>query len=305
MFNDQELLKISEAINGTWLLVNNQALSDFALDVFLEDVDGYSFFDVMTAIRNARKQAKGRISIGDIMQQMQNNDGRPSAEEAWAMAIKSLNENLTIALTKETQDALGCGALELLNIGDKFNAGRAYIEKYNQLVTSARDKKVPISWFVSLGDDKDQRDNIVRQAYKEKKITKEQAEMILPYHKSDEGIYKALQNSVALMIENKGSNSGHAMLERSQELKNAAQIHQDRIAMLRKALQDDEKPRYDGAKSKRDTLAIFEDAERLGVFKSESERKEWLAKAGNGESMRDLQLIMLEKRQELKASGAA
>lgn len=34
MFNDQELVKISEAINGTWLLVNNQALSDFALDVF-------------------------------------------------------------------------------------------------------------------------------------------------------------------------------------------------------------------------------------------------------------------------------
>ena len=41
MFNDQELLKISEAINGTWLLVNNQALSDFALDVFLEDIDEF------------------------------------------------------------------------------------------------------------------------------------------------------------------------------------------------------------------------------------------------------------------------
>ncbi|WP_230684400.1 hypothetical protein, partial [Streptococcus pneumoniae] len=78
----------SEAINGTWVLFNNQALSDFALDVFLEDVDGYSFVDVMTAIRNARKQAKGRISIGDIMQQMNNMDGRPSAEEAWALAVK-------------------------------------------------------------------------------------------------------------------------------------------------------------------------------------------------------------------------
>ena len=86
MFNDQELVKISEAINGTWLLVNNQALSDFALDVFLEDVDGYSFVDVMTAIRNARKQAKGRISIGDIMQHLDNLDGRPNSDEAWATA---------------------------------------------------------------------------------------------------------------------------------------------------------------------------------------------------------------------------
>lgn len=240
MFNDQELVKISEAINGTWLLVNNQALSDFALDVFLEDVDGYSFVDVMTAIRNARKQAKGRISIGDIMQQMDNMDGRPSAEEAWALAVKSLDENLTIALTQETQEAWSSGASELLDIGDKFNASRAYIEKYNQLVTAARDKNVPISWFVSLGDDKDQRDNVVRQAYKENKITKEHAETLLPYHKSDEGIYKALQNSVALMIENKGSNAGHAMLERSEELKTAAQIHQNRIAMLRKALQTED-----------------------------------------------------------------
>lgn len=305
MFNDQELLKISEAINGTWLLVNNQALSDFALDVFLEDVDGYSFVDVMTAIRNARKQAKGRISIGDIMQQMDNMDGRPSAEEAWALAVKSLDENLTIALTQETQEAWSSGASELLDIGDKFNASRAYIEKYNQLVAAARDKNVPISWFVSLGDDKDQRDNVVRQAYKENKITKEHAETLLPYHKSDEGIYKALQNSVALMIENKGSNAGHAMLERSEELKTAAKIHQDRIAMLRKALQTEENPRYDGAKSKRETLAIFDDAERLGVFKNEHERKYWLNKAGNGESMIGLQVLMLEKRQELKEQGAA
>lgn len=303
MFNNQELVKISEAINGTWLLVNNHVLTEFALDVFLEDTECYSFVDVMTAIRNARKQAKGRISIGDIMQHLETLDGRPSAEEAWALAVKSLDENLTIALTQETQEAWSSGASELLDIGDKFNASRAYIEKYNQLVTAARDKNVPISWFVSLGDDKDQRDNVVRQAYKENKITKEHAETLLPYHKSDEGIYKALQNSIALMIENKGSNAGHAMLERSEELKTAAQIHQNRIAMLRKALQTEDNPRYDGAKSKRDTLAIFDDAERLGVFKSDSERKAWCKKAGNGESMRDLQLLMLEKRQELKASA--
>lgn len=305
MFNNQELVKISEAINGTWLLVNNQALSDFALDVFLEDVDGHSFVDVMTAIRNTRKQAKGRISIGDIMQQMENMDGRPSAEEAWALAVKSRDEDLTIVLTQETQEAWLSGASELLDIGDKFNASRAYIEKYNQLVIAARDKNVPISWFVSLGNDKDQRDDVVRQAYAEKKITKAQAQTMLPYHKADEGTYKALQNSVALMIENKGANAGHAMLERSEELKTAAKTHQDRIAMLRKALQTEDKPRYDGAKSKRDTMAIFEDAERLCVFKSDSERKSWLKKAGNGESMKDLQLIMLEKRQELKTKGAA
>lgn len=305
MFNDQELVKISEAINGTWLLVNNQALSDFALDVFLEDVDGYSFVDVMTAIRNARKQAKGRISIGDIMQQMQNMDGRPSAEEAWALAVKSLDENLTIALTQETQEAWSSGASELLDIGDKFNASRAYIEKYNQLVTAARDKNVPISWFVSLGNDKDQRDHVIRQAYAEKKITKAQAQTMLPFHKTDEGTYKALQNSVALMIENKGANAGHHELDKVAAIKIAGELQQARIAELKKAAQASDIDRVDGTKSKRDSLAIFEDAERLGVFTSDKERKEWCKKAGNGESMKDLQMMMLAKRQEIKTAGAA
>ena len=67
------------------------------------------------------------------------------------MAVKSLDEDLTIALTQETQDAWTSGAAELLDMGDKFNASRAFIEKYNQLVTSARDQKKPISWFCIFG----------------------------------------------------------------------------------------------------------------------------------------------------------
>ena len=98
------------------------------------------------------------------------------------------------------------------------------------------------------------------------------------------------------MIENKGATTGHHELDKVAAIKKAGELQQERIAALKKAAQIDDKPRYDGAKSKRDTLAIFDDAERLGVFKNEHERKYWLNKAGNGESMRDLQVLMLEKR---------
>lgn len=305
MFNDQELVKISEAINGTWLLVNNQALSDFALDVFLEDVDGYSFVDVMTAIRNARKQAKGRISIGDIMQHLDNLDGRPSSDEAWATASQSLDEYTTIVWTTETAEAFGV-ASPLLDIGDKFNAAKAFKEKYDHLVSNNRLNQKPIAWMANVGTDSGSRQQVIQQAIAEGKFSKEQALHLLPNHKPvAKGAYEAIQSTVALMIENKGANAGHAMLERSEELKNSAQILQDRIAALKKAAQIEDKPRLDGAKSRRDTMAVFEDAERLGVFTSDKERKSWCAKAANGENMKDLQMMMLTKRQELKTAGAA
>lgn len=294
MFNDQELVKISEAINGTWLLVNNQALSEIALDIFLDDVEDYPFVAVMTAIRNARKQAKGRVSIGDVMQHLNNLDGRPSAEEAWAMAVKSLDEDLTIALTQETQDAWTSGAAELLDMGDKFNASRAFIEKYNQLVTSARDQKKPISWFVSLGYNKDQREEAIRQAYKEKKITQEHARTLLPYHTAIEGAYQAIESNVALMIENKGASAAHHELSRVDELKRAADVHQQRLAELHKAIgMTPSQPKKHNA---RECLVIFEQAESAQVFTDRDDKKHWLEVAGSAGDMRELQQRILAKR---------
>ena len=305
MFNDQELVKISEAINGTWLLVNNQALSEIALDIFLDDVDGYSFVAVMTAIRNARKQAKGRISIGDIMQHLDNLDGRPSWEEAWATASQSLDEYTTVVWTAETAEAFGV-ASPLLDIGDKFNAAKAFKEKYDSLVSDNRLNQKPVAWIANIGTDSGSRQQVIQQAIAEGKFSKEQALHLLPNHKPvAKGTYEAIKTTVSLMIENKGANVGHHELDKVAAIKRAGELQQARIAELKKAAQINESSRNDGTKSKRDSLAIFEDAERLGVFTSDSERKAWCAKAANGDSMKDLQVMMLAKRQELKMAGAA
>ena len=230
-------------------------------------------------------------------------DGRPIAEEAWSSAIKSLDENETIVWTEETAEAWYSCANELMLVGDKFNASRGFISKYDELVSIARKQNKPVVWQVAQGYDKDKRDQVIREAYKAKKITQAQAIILLPHHKIDSDQYTAIKSTVTAMIENKSVTAESTTLKRTEELKNAAQIHQERIAALKNAAQIDDKPRYDGAKSKRDTLAIFDDAERLGVFKNEHERKYWLNKAGNGESMRDLQVLMLEKQQLLKVSA--
>lgn len=293
MFNDQELVKISEAINGTWLLVNNQALSEVALDIFLDDVEGYPFVAVMTAIRNARKQAKGRVSVGDVMGHLENLDGRPSAEEAWAIAVKSLDNNLTVALTHEMQNALASGVSELLEMGDKFNASRAFVEKYNQLVASAREQKLPVGWFMSLGYDKDMRDEAIRQAYKENKITKEYAQILLPYHQAVEGTFERIQNNVSLMIENKGATNDHKTLSRIDELKTSGELHQKRISELRKAIGVEQPIKKRNAF---ECLAVFEQAESKKVFIDADDKKHWLVVAGNGGDMSPLLQRILDKR---------
>lgn len=303
MFNNQEVLKISEAITGTWLLVNNQALSDVALDIFLDDVECYPFLAVMTAIRNARKQAKGRVSVGDIMQCLSDLDGRPSADEAWAIASQVLDESATVVWNDEIMQAWSI-ACPLLEMGDKFNAARAFKEKYEQVVDRSRSNNIAVKWLANIGTDNDLRQRAIEQALSKKIITHTQAKHWLPNHVVSEGAYAAIKSNVSLMIENKSANSGHVMLERSEELRRAAQVHQDRIAELKKAAGVEAEARPDGAKSKRDSLAIFEDAERLGVFKNDKERKEWCAKAANGENLKGLQALMLIAKSARKAGAA-
>lgn len=232
-------------------------------------------------------------------------DGRPRAEEAWAVAIGAMDENDTIVWTQETADAWYSCANELMQAGDKFNASRGFIAKYDELVLVARKQNKPVVWLVAQGYDKDKRDQVVREAYKAKKISQSQAVALLPHHKSDGESYEAIKTRVSLMIENKGANVGHHELDKVAAIKRAGELQQARIAELKKAAQASDIDRVDGTKSKRDSLAIFEDAERLGVFTSDKERKEWCKKAGNGESMKDLQMMMLAKRQEIKTAGAA
>jgi len=232
-------------------------------------------------------------------------DGRPRAEEAWAVAIGAMDENDTIVWTQETADAWYSCASELMQAGDKFNASRGFIAKYDELVLAARKQNKPVTWLVAQGYDKDKRDHVIREAYKAKKISQAQAVALLPHHKSDGESYEAIKTTVSLMIENKGATTGHHELDKVAAIKKAGEVQQERIAALKKAAQIDDTPRVDGAKSKRDCLSVFEDAERLGVFKSDAERKSWCAKAANGENMKDLQMMMLAKRQELKTAGAA
>jgi hypothetical protein len=292
MFKPEQISKLSETISAMWLLINAQPLSEAAIDIFIDDVSGIPFESVMLAMLTARRQCKSRISIGDLMKQLQNMDGRPSAEEAWSIASQVMNEAVTVIWTTEIAEAWQV-AFPLVEMGDKFSAARAFKEKYESAVLIARSERRTAHWIANIGDDQGLRQLAIEQATNERKLSPEYAMQLLPSYKPvADGVYAAIDSKVTGLIENKIAII--APLDRVAEIKTAAEKHNERIAGLKKAAGvADERP--DRTKCKRDSLAIFEQAESMGIFADNAESKLWAAKAASGDDMRELQIRILSR----------
>lgn len=91
------------------------------------------------------------------------NDGRPGAEEAWAIALRSTNEAETVVWTAEIAQALAI-ARPVLDAGDEVGGRMAFREAYGRLVDGARRHGMPAAWFASLGFDQRLRDQALTAA---------------------------------------------------------------------------------------------------------------------------------------------
>lgn len=106
-------------------------------------------------------------------------DGRPGAEEAWAIALASRDESDTVVWTAEIAEAFGvCSTI--LSTGDEVGARMAFKDAYNRLVTAARLRNLPAAWSVSLGWDTGKREAAVGKAVTAGLLPAPQAKALLP-----------------------------------------------------------------------------------------------------------------------------
>lgn len=106
-------------------------------------------------------------------------DGRPTADEAWAIALTSRNEEDTVVWTSETAEAFSiCGPV--LNAGDEVGARMAFRDAYNRLVAAARVSWSPASWNVSLGWNTEKRDVAIQRAQTAGLLSAPAAQVLLP-----------------------------------------------------------------------------------------------------------------------------
>lgn len=187
--------KVLEAVAVTAELCG-RTFSPAAAAVFVGDLDRFPEELILKALGRCRREVRGVLTVFDVISRI--DDGRPGAEEAWAMLPR--DESVTALWTDEMRAAWGI-ALPLLESGEDIPARMAFKEAYLREVSQARDSGVPTRWSVSLGHDRDGRAEVINAAVEKGLISSEHAKHLLPSPKqaSPLGILIATGNPLPLL----------------------------------------------------------------------------------------------------------
>lgn len=120
--------------------------------------------------------------IADIRRAIESNrdDGHPGPDEAWAIALPARHESASVVWTDEISRAFFEAAMPLLDEGDKIAARRAFLERYEREVASARRAGAVATWRPSLGTDPRLREEAIDHAQRTGRLGVEHARRLLP-----------------------------------------------------------------------------------------------------------------------------
>ena len=177
--NNQEFQEFSEELEVAFELKGKPPLSDRALAAWFRLLSKYSLTASLTALDSFTSNSPFAPTPDKLIESMRTQDGRPTAEEAWATALLSSNEAETIIWTDEIAQALSLGAGDLLADGDKTAARMAFRDSYSRLVSQSRELGVPVNVWVSQGHDAQRRDTAIEQAMVKGLISNERGKTLM------------------------------------------------------------------------------------------------------------------------------
>lgn len=136
--------------------------NDLATGMFFRAMARWPLADVRGAFdAHVADPQRGRFVPvpADLIAQIEaraGDDGRPGAEEAWALSLAARDEADTVVWTAEMAAAWTV-ARGVFDLGDEVGARMAFREAYTRLVEEARRGRVAMAWQVSLGFDAERR----------------------------------------------------------------------------------------------------------------------------------------------------
>jgi hypothetical protein len=150
--------------------------------VFMQRLERFSDETIMKALDRCIEEISGnrRLTPADIIKRVGDGrpghwDGRPGAEEAWAMIPH--DEAATVVWTEEMSSAFG----EIRNMEcDKVAKRMSFLEVYRKLVSEARMAEKPVRWTPSLGHKVEGREGVIIDAVNKGRLPQEQAQKLLP-----------------------------------------------------------------------------------------------------------------------------
>ena len=163
----------------------NKVISGGAKSLFFKALANYPLAAVRKAlVAHCMDKEHGRFTPkpADIIGQIEgssSSDGRPGAEEAWAIAITSRDESETVVWTQEAAEAFAI-CRPVMDMGDDVGARMAFKEAYNRLVSNARAAGVRAHWQASIGWDADKRTAVLLKAESAGLLAAPQVAALLP-----------------------------------------------------------------------------------------------------------------------------
>lgn len=146
----------------------NKIISGSAKGLFFAALAEYPLDAVRKALSaHCRDKTRGRFTPkpADIIDQIEGavSDGRPSVEEAWAIALTSRDESDTVVWTNEIAEAFAICS-PVLNLGDEVGARMAFKDAYSRIVAQAKAQRIAPKWTASLGWDMRKREASLTRA---------------------------------------------------------------------------------------------------------------------------------------------
>lgn len=153
-------------------------LSSTAARMIVEDLEQFSFLDCAAALKKCRAEVRGRLTLSDVVNRINSNDGRPTKDEAWGIAMQSADERDTVIWTPEICAAYDA-AKTILRSGEKVGARMAFMSAYERLLVAARASGEPAKWIPSVGWDGQLRARAFEMAVKLERISAPEAVAML------------------------------------------------------------------------------------------------------------------------------
>lgn len=164
-------------------------------------------------------------------------DGRPGAEEAWAISLTSQDEADTVVWTQEMAEAFNL-CKPILDKGDEVGARMAFKESYQRLVTDARLSNRAAQWSASIGWDVQKRSAALKKASVAGLLSAPSVSALLPppMVKSE-----TLDENARAQLQKVKEMLANSQNERDNAHELAAQEERDRISARKKQLNDQAK----------------------------------------------------------------
>lgn len=139
--------------------VTGTQLTELAIAAMLEDLADFPVEKVIDAVRRARREVR-QLTLPAIIERIEALDAHPGADAAWAMC--PMREEDTAFLTEPMRLAFAV-AFPLLQ-RDRVAARMAFKDAYERIVADHRLRRVPVTWWPTLGTDPDLRQRAIAEA---------------------------------------------------------------------------------------------------------------------------------------------